>query len=299
MLRFALIPAAFVLVASGPAPAHFLYLVPQTGSASAVFSLDSKPDPNCDPTILGLKSARAGQEKVAVEAPDRGVQKIASGAATLFATADFGVSNRGEGNAVLVRYHAKCQPTTDENAVGQALEITPRTTSEGLAFAVTFQGKPLASAEVTVFEPDSTKPLALKTDPQGLTANLSATGQYAVRAIQIEKVNGDFEGRRYSSSQHCATVVTTKGKCVGYFLVAQAFLPVLLQDHRLECLCHQKANPSPHIQFPFEIDAGRFQDVLLHGIHQLQNVFRRGAGVGDGVIRVAVVDLGPADAVLH
>ena len=212
MLRFALVLATLVLVGSAPASAHFLFLLPQTGSAMAVFSNDSKPDPTCDATILGLKSVQTGKGKVAVEAPERGVQKIASAATTLFATVDFGVSNRGEGNAVLVRYHAKCQPTTDEKAVGLALEISPRTTGEGLAFAVTFQGKPLASAEVTVLESDSNQPIALKTDSQGFTANLSSPGQYAVRVIQIEKVSGDYEGRRYTSIQHCATLVTARGK---------------------------------------------------------------------------------------
>lgn len=216
MNRFQILALAFVSVAcfAPRASAQFLYLRPDTPSAgtfSLVFHSAPLTDSATTAKSLGIGTVTILTEggkrtQVAVEKGDTSVTLNAT-ANTLFTSADYGVSNRGEGHLVLLRYHAKVQPTGGA-AVGLPLELVPKSAAGGVAFVATAGGKPLAHVSVTVHEPGATAPRTVTTDADGQTPTYTKSGRYAARVGRFEKQKGELEGKAYTGVWEYSTLVT-------------------------------------------------------------------------------------------
>ncbi|MCU0705894.1 MAG: hypothetical protein MUF18_18145 [Fimbriiglobus sp.] len=145
--------------------------------------------------------------EVAVTKGDGGELLATTDAETAFTTLNYGVSNRGEGQTVLLRYHAKGQPVGGQ-AVGLPLELTSKGVNGGVVFMATAGGKPLGGVTVTVFEPGSDEPRTVTTDPSGQTPAYAKAGRYAVRVGRFEKAKGEHEGRAYAGVWEYSTLTT-------------------------------------------------------------------------------------------
>lgn len=197
------------------ASARFLYLTPYAASAEKIAPIFISSPLTSTPTAaeklpvrtLTVIAQDGKRTELTIKPEDAGKPLAVSGAETVFASVDYGVSNRGEGQAVLLRYHAKFQPV-DGKAVGLPVEITPKTVTGGVAFVATAGGKPLGNATVTIHEPGDTDPRTVTTDADGLTPTYSKPGRYAVRVSRFEKAKGEHEGRAYTGIWEYSTLVT-------------------------------------------------------------------------------------------
>lgn len=205
---------SFVLCAQA-ASAQFFYLVPDVSPAEQfflVFNAGPLTGVKCDAEKLQVRTVSAidtdgKRAAIPLVTTDTDGLVAKTPAATLFASVDYGVSNRGEGQAVLLRYHAKCQPAGGKE-VGLPLEVTPKEVGGGVAFAVTAGGQPLGNVTVTLHEPGDTDPRTVATDTGGLTPTYSKAGRYAVRAGRFEKIKGEHEGKAYTGVWEYSTLVT-------------------------------------------------------------------------------------------
>lgn len=209
---------ATVLLASiftNAAAAHFVFILPPSEgkTASVIFSDTPAKDEKVETGKIELKTAQivsvAGKAKsVAVEAEAGGWRvPVESDTAEVRATVEYGVVNRGAGQAIRLRHQARLiLSEVAEAAPAAPFDITPVKVSSGVAFRVTFAGKPVAGVEVTVHEPDSKQRKVLKADSTGLTPGFSKPGRYSARAMHIDKTAGEFEGRKYLVTHDYATV---------------------------------------------------------------------------------------------
>jgi hypothetical protein len=205
------------------ASAHFVFILPPTDGQSARVVLSDTPsaDPKASAeslTIKSLSGVSSSGEKVDVARPSfekalgtwlfpRETQ-LGAGVCT---SINYGVVNRGEGDRYLIRHHAKLVVDLDKaaNLPPAPLEIAPRPLGGGVAFTIQWNGKPLTTADVMVFEPGATAWKILKTDLNGTTATFTTPGLYAARVAQIDPTPGEFEGRRYKSVKHYSTVTVS------------------------------------------------------------------------------------------
>jgi hypothetical protein len=197
------------------APASFLFLLPDTtvgGKFSLVFHSTPFSDTPPDGGKLGVQAVTglsdAGKRTQVPTQKEVNCTTAKVDGDTAFTSVDYGVSNRGEGQLVLLRFHAKAQPVGG-SAVGQSLELTPARTTAGVVFVATAGGKPLNAATVTVCEPGGGEPRTVTTDADGRTPEYSTPGRYAVRVGRFETVKGEHEGRAYTGVWEYSTLVTT------------------------------------------------------------------------------------------
>lgn len=194
--------------------AQFLYLRPDSttaGNFSLVLHSSPLTDSATSAHALAVRTVTAvgdggKQAQLTVESGDTSAT-VKTTADTLFTSADYGVSNRGEGHLVLLRFHAKTQPAGGA-AVGLKLELTPKAVSEGVAFVATVNGKPFVNATVTIHEPGATEPKAVTTDADGQTPTYTKPGRYAARVSRFEKAKGEHEGKAFSGVWEYSTLVT-------------------------------------------------------------------------------------------
>jgi hypothetical protein len=197
------------------APAQALYLCPDVVVAKQfvlIFSstpLTALATTTNFPPVPALTAVTDGDKRsqVSIEKGDGVIPTAKTAADTVFASADYGVSNRGEGLSVLVRYHTKCQPVGGA-AVGLPVEIVAESVKSGVAFVATAGGKPLKGVSVSVFEPGATDPTPATTDADGRTPTYSKAGRYAVKVGRFEKKKGEHEGRAYTGIWEYSTLVT-------------------------------------------------------------------------------------------
>lgn len=207
--------AAQLFILTPFASARFLYLTPDATSTEKIVPIFISSPLTSTPTAaekLPIRTltavTRDGKRTELTIKPEDACKPLAvSDAETVFASVDYGVSNRGEGQAVLLRYHAKFQPA-DGKAVGLPVEITPKAMTGGVAFVATVGGKPLGNATVTIHEPGDTDPRTVTTDADGLTPTYSKPGRYAIRVSRFEKAKGEHEGQAYTGIWEYSTLVT-------------------------------------------------------------------------------------------
>jgi hypothetical protein len=197
------------------ASAQFFYLVSDVSPAEQfflVFNSGPLTGVKCDAEKLRVRSLSAidpdgKRTAIPLVTTDTDGLVAKTPADTLFASVDYGVSNRGEGQAVLLRYHAKCQPVGGKG-LGLPLEVTPKAVTGGVAFVITAGGKPLGNGSVMLHEPGDTDPRAVATDADGLTPTYSKGGRYAVRVGRFEKGKGEHDGKAYTGIWEYSTLVT-------------------------------------------------------------------------------------------
>ena len=200
------------------AAAHFVFLLPPTDgkTATAVFSDTPAKDEKVETGKIEFKSAQvispSGKATTVSVEPMSGGWRIpvTDDIAEVRTTVEYGVVNRGEGHVIRIRHHARLiLGDTADGKPASAFDIAPVTVSSGTAFRVTFDGKPVAGADVTVHEPGADGMKVLKTDPDGMTPAFAKPGQYSARAMNVDKTPGEFEGRKYGTTHNYATVTVT------------------------------------------------------------------------------------------
>lgn len=129
----------------------------------------------------------------------------------IITTRNWGVTGRGD-TKFLLNYYAKVYPgdVTDAAKLGASellkLDIVPVVDGKQVTLNVTFEGKPVADAEVVV-KGGGQKGDKLKTDAKGqVTVELTEAGFIELRARHIEAKAGKFEGKDYSEIRHYCTL---------------------------------------------------------------------------------------------
>jgi uncharacterized GH25 family protein len=210
---FATVLLASVFATS--AGAHFVFLLPPTDGKTALMIFADTPvkDEKVETGKVEVKSAQlhtaSGKTTTVSVEPQSGGWSVpvANDTAEVRATLEYGVVNRGEGHVIRIRHHGRLvlgdsidtKPTTP-------LDIAPVKLSSGTAFKVTFDGKPLAGADVTVHEPGSDQMKVLKTDADGVTPAFAKPGAYSARARHADKTAGELDGRKYAATHSYATL---------------------------------------------------------------------------------------------
>jgi hypothetical protein len=179
--------------AANLARAHFVFVVPQAGGASAnVFISETlEPDPQVDigivsGTKLSLRDLN-GKESALSLTKSGGVFTVplrGSGLRVIHGRADLGIS--GGDQPYLLIYHPKTilgDAFAAKSVVGGdvPVEIVPVGKAGSLMLKLVARGKPLAGEEVTVIQPDGKEKL-VKTDKDGQTETFTQTGRYGAWA---------------------------------------------------------------------------------------------------------------------
>jgi uncharacterized GH25 family protein len=209
-----------------PAPAHFVWIVPDQGGALVIFSDNLQPDAKVPVTKIAATEVFAlgedgkatalkaveGKDAYRVEAPGKGV--------VLVGVCRYGVVQKGKAEPFLLVYCAKAlvgarprarmtaflQPT-DRLPLDIVLIATKEIGGEPRA-RLHWQGKPLAGAEVVVLPPGYDKPLEGKTDKDGTfaLARPKEAGLYAIRARHVEAQGGEQGGKKYKEVRYYSTL---------------------------------------------------------------------------------------------
>lgn len=202
------------------ANAHFVFVVPQPGGATAqiFISEDLRPSDEVDvgivaSTKLSLRDADGKEQPLTLtrSGPVYVTRLPEGGARLIHGITDLGLTARGQNKAYLLVYYPKTilgdafDPRTN---VGNAapVEIIPVGRAGSIRLKVLAHGKTLSKSEVTVILPDATQK-KLTTDADGLTEELTQTGRYGAWARYWENVGGERDGNIYTETRNYATLV--------------------------------------------------------------------------------------------
>lgn len=214
-----------VLAFAGVARAHFPFVVPDSGGATAklIFSETLKPDDEVDVVIAGgsrltirtpdgeespLKLVK-GEHLYTLDTPGTGTRVIRG-------VTDAGVMQRGKGKPHHLVYHPKTiiGDAFDPKAapVGDApVELVPVGRPGAVQLELSVNGKPLADAEVVVLLPDATEE-RVKTGDDGRTRAFNQPGRYGAWARHWVDKPGELDGKPYEQQRHYATLVFGAGE---------------------------------------------------------------------------------------
>ena len=204
--------------------AHFLWLKldpQQSDKVHVYFSESATPD---DPALL---KKVAGAEAWVI--PGRGTPQpltLRTGDDSLIADLkaeqqgspvilkqNYGVRTRGT-DSFQLQYYAKTytlglpgtwKAISDPERL--PLEITPSLQGRSVALKVTWQGKPLPGATISIIEPGKSDHRDVTANDQGIAvAELSAAGDYALRVRHQEATAGEQAGEKYTAIRHYSTL---------------------------------------------------------------------------------------------
>lgn len=217
-MRF-LLAAAVAAVLTSVAAAHFVYVVPaKDGKAvQVVFSDSLDPDENVSiEKVQSLKlTARTEGDKdeIVTHKVDKHalVASVPAKTNVVFGSVTYGLLTRKDTKPALLIYHPKaivsaCEPKTATVGEKAAIEIVPVMMAGKTAFLVLAAGKPAADVELSVLLPDGNK-AKMKTDKNGKTDAVTATGRHAIWARHTEAKAGEHDGKKYEEIRHYATLV--------------------------------------------------------------------------------------------
>ncbi len=208
------------LAAASLAQAHFVFVVPQPGGASATIFISEtlEPDPQVPITLvsgakLSLRDAAGREEPLTVVKSGNVYAASLTGTGTrvVHGLSDLGINSRG-GKSHLLLYHPKTilgDAFDAKAAIGDSapVEIVPVGKPGALTLKLLARGKPQPNAEITVIFPDGAQK-KVTTDQTGQTEKLQATGRYGAWARYWETgLGGEREGKKYEETRHYATLV--------------------------------------------------------------------------------------------
>lgn len=222
-MRFLTSAVAFVFMTSF-AQAHFVfvYITDEGQEACLVFGHAAAPDPKvpatrAEKTSLTARDGNGKETKLRVEKGDGNFYKAALSSEkpiVVFGTTEAGVTQRGDNPPLLSFYYPKvivgdAFASTTKLGDRAAMEIVPVRDGDAIRFRILRNGKPLASAEVTVGKPGAgeEKDEVVKSDAEGLAGVFSDRGRYCVAARVSEEKAGDFGGKKFTGIRHTATLV--------------------------------------------------------------------------------------------
>ncbi len=229
-----------LLALAAPAPAHFIWLVPEHDKASVLMVFSDTPEPDANVPVKKIAQtklfARGGVkgEPLPVkidEAKDAyrvTLEKEAEGPVMIAGVCHYGVATKAADAPYLLVYYPKTllwrggaggagaavkqRPEWPFNGTEQLpLEIVPVFGGKAggkTRGKVLWHGKPAAGVEVVLTYPGGKEPLEVKTDAEGMFAVPApeAAGTYAGRARFVEKKEGELGGKKYTEIRHYATM---------------------------------------------------------------------------------------------
>jgi N-acetylneuraminic acid mutarotase/uncharacterized GH25 family protein len=209
-----------LIMAVCAADAHFVFVVPEPGGASAkVFISETlTPDKGVGLSMISgaqLTIRNAAGNETALSLVNAGdfytVALPGSGARTVHGLADLGLSQNGSTKPYLLVYHPKTilgDAFDPKSAVGASapVEVVPVGKPGALKLQLLAHGKPQPNVEITAILPDGTQK-KLRTDSEGQTETLTQTGRYGAWARYWEPGSGERDGKKYDEVRHYATLV--------------------------------------------------------------------------------------------
>jgi hypothetical protein len=206
------------------AQAHFVFIVPAPGGATAavVLSEELAPDEAVDIGKVGgaklfVRDAAGKDSPVEHEAGKHALTAAlpGSGPRVVYGSVTFGVRQRGGDGPFLLVYHPKAfiGPVPAEGAaLGAAVpaELVPAAAGGKVRFKLVAGGKPVPGAEVTVLKPDGSK-VKVTTGADGLTEAVEGAGRFGAWARHVEPKAGEFGGKKYAEVRHYPTLVFDAG----------------------------------------------------------------------------------------
>ena len=210
-----------LLGTAADAAAHFVFVVPEAGGATAkvVFSETLKPDADVEiAPIAALKLAARGADGrdaplKLTPAEHAFVIDLGGGARVVHGAIDYGVMQRGGSEPFLLAYHPKTlvgDPFDPKaNAIGEAapIEIVPVGRPGDVRLKVLVRGKPAEDVELIVLPPNGGKEQEVVTGPDGLTPAFKEEGRYGVWGRYFEDVKGEHGGKPYAQVRRYPTLV--------------------------------------------------------------------------------------------
>jgi hypothetical protein len=210
---------AFAL--SSVANAHFVFVIPDEGAATArvIFSETVEVDTDVDPGIVDrlalVTRDGAGEEDsldMVREDEARLVRLPDEKRVAVHGTLTHGVLKHGP-KPFLVVYHPKACcgiPLGSAARIGEAspAELVPTGRPGAVRFQLLAKGKPVADGQVTIFLPDGDTE-EVTTDAEGHTPAFKPFGRYGARARYTVAVSGEYEGEPYAEVRHYPTLVLT------------------------------------------------------------------------------------------
>ena len=220
MKRLTLALLALVLAAPAAWP-HFVWIVPEdNGAARVIFSDSLKPD-SADLMAKIAKSEVFVRDEAGKTSPlkwkdEKEAFRLtpeAAGQVLLGSVTRYGVIQRGESEPFLLNYYAKAQLAAKAPGAASKAASTPweKLPLEIVAagprkFAVLWQGKPLANAEVAILLPGEEKSAEAKADAKGeFAVPPGKAGVYGLRAKHVEKTPGELDGKKYGEARNYTT----------------------------------------------------------------------------------------------
>lgn len=126
------------------------------------------------------------------------------------ATCEYGLFQRGDAPAAMLRYYAKTlvgAPETWAKTAGSkqlAIEVTPSLQKDTIELLVTTAGGPLASGKISAFGPKSNASLEVKDGKA--TWPLEGPGVYSLFVGNRIPEKGEVDGKKFEAAAHYATL---------------------------------------------------------------------------------------------
>ena len=212
--------AFLIAAAASPARAHFPFIVPDDGAASArmVFSETLQPADEVEVELvkdarLRLRAATGTPTrlKLTPETHSYTLRLPGEGDRVINGIVDLGVMQRGKGKANHLLYHPKTLVGDPFRAWNSAeaetpVELVPVRSPEGVRLRAEADGRAMPGAEVVLVLPDQTEE-RVKTGDDGLTPPLPVAGRYGAWTRLWLDTPGELDGKPYEQVRHYATLV--------------------------------------------------------------------------------------------
>lgn len=203
--------------------AHFVFVTPEAGGASARIFISENLLPDLDAGMisgskLNLLDASGGDSPLTLERGDKNYFSVAlagSGTRVVYGVTDLGVMSRGGKSHVLIYYPktivGNAFDTKAQVGDKTPVELIPTGKPGDFKLKMLAHGKALADSEVTVILPDGNEK-KVKTDANGETVAFTATGRYGAWARYWEPTPGERDGKKYEEVRRYATLVIDAGE---------------------------------------------------------------------------------------
>lgn len=204
------------------ANAHFIFLeLPPEAENAVHLRFEEEPGArtreSMQKLIQPMTVKTSDGDEIAFEFGDGALMgKRPEGATLAAGTYDYGVLDKTEqGRGVyMLKYHAKAAASAKEakETAGLPLEATAKLEGQNLTCTITWEGEPVADAEVVLNLPGVSEPTELKTDAGGnVTALVLDEGWIGVRASLAKEVTGEHDGKSYELVRHYTTLTFPSG----------------------------------------------------------------------------------------
>ncbi len=225
-MKRAVLTLLCVIGASITSQAHFVFVVPEHGNATATVFLSEtlRQDAEVDVGLVGgtklfLRNEQGREQPLTlVKGQQTFTVSLAAGQrGVIRGMADLGVNDRGSKPHLLLYYPKTIvgDAFAPQTKLGDVvpIEIIPAGAPGAVRLQLIARGKP-HSGQITVILPDGSQEMA-DTDDEGWTEEFSQKGRYGAWARFWETTPGERGGKSYAEVRHYATLVFDAGSGTG------------------------------------------------------------------------------------